>query len=191
VGSGVGSRVPLDSGLLSRETGRGGAGTTPVIPSGPSLDLPCACSAACLRRSPAPPRRGVKALATVAAEAAFRKAPAISPLDFFALIIGPRPGRDASSSSAAGGGRGAGAGSFPFDGDPASPLGSIALAGLFVVGMVSKAGELDLAASGFGDFGLSCSGDCVEGGVAAAAGGGVLRSWMFPATELPMALPGL
>lgn len=94
--------------------GRGGAGTTLVMPSGPSVLLFCVWR----RRSPAPPGRGLKAFA---AAAAFQKAPAISPLDFLALIIGPRPGR---LSSGSGGGdmgdstgdTGAGAGVIEGDG---------------------------------------------------------------------------
>lgn len=81
----------------STEIGRGGAGTTLVIPSGSSGDL--ACVASCRNFSPAPPGLGLKADAAVAA---FQKAPAISPLDFFDLIIGPRPGRESSTGSGAG-----------------------------------------------------------------------------------------
>jgi hypothetical protein len=88
-GSGVAS--------LSLDTGRGGAGTTPVIPSGPSETF----CAACLRRSPAPPGRGLKAEAALAA---LQNVPAISPLDFLDLIIGPNPGRSSSSGSAGTGG---------------------------------------------------------------------------------------
>lgn len=72
-----------------------GAGMTPVMPSGPSLGF----SAFLSRRSAAPPGRGLNA---VAADAAFHSAPAISPLDFFALIMGPRPGLTGSSGSGGG-----------------------------------------------------------------------------------------
>jgi hypothetical protein len=42
-------------------------------------------------------------LKALAEAAAFQKAPAISPLDFFDLIMGPRPGRDSSESTGVGG----------------------------------------------------------------------------------------
>lgn len=67
---------------------------TLVMPSGPSFSLLCARRI----RSPAPPGRGLKAVAADAADAAFQNAPAISPLDFLFLIIGPSPGRESSGS---------------------------------------------------------------------------------------------
>jgi hypothetical protein len=81
---------------------RGGAGTTPVMPSGPS---PLLVRDSSRNRSAAPPGLGLKA---AAADAAFHKAPARSPLDFFALIMGPKPGR--LSSGSGGGPSGASAG---------------------------------------------------------------------------------
>lgn len=92
-GSGVSGRLSLDN-------GRGGAGTTPVMPSGPSTAFCWAIRSL----SAAPPGRGLKADAAVAALAAFQNTPAISPFDFLDLIIGPRPGLDSSAGSAGIGG---------------------------------------------------------------------------------------
>lgn len=92
---GGGSTTETGSGGFCTGTGLGGAGITLVIPSGPSLVLFWFWR----RRSAAPPGRGLKALAALAA---FQKAPAISPFDFFDLIIGPSPGRISSSGSGAG-----------------------------------------------------------------------------------------
>lgn len=85
-----GAGAGAGSGGFSTDAGLGGAGTTAVIPSGPSL-----CSFAAWRSfAPAPPARGLKA---VDAAAAFHKAPASLFVDCFFLIIGPRPGRCSSS----------------------------------------------------------------------------------------------
>lgn len=175
--------VSLEGGRLLRETGRGGAGTTPVIPSGSSEPLLSACSAAWRRRSPAPPGRGLKALAAAAADAAFRNAPAISPLDFLALIMGPKPGRISSSSVAA---CDEGAGPSSLSGVPASLFGSATLAGLFIAGSVSGAGDAGFRLSALGDFALVCSGDR-DAGVAlpGGGGGGVLRPLRFSAIDWP------
>src|SRR6202043_1519043 len=79
--------VDFESLLMLRT--REGAGTTLVMPSGPSGCFAC-CSR---RRSAAPPARGLKALAALAA---LRKVFATSTFDFFFLIMGPRPGRSPS-----------------------------------------------------------------------------------------------
>lgn len=169
VGSGVGSRLPLETGLLSLDDGRAGAGTTPVMPSGSSVGLFCPCCCCCLSRSPAPPGRGLNADAAAAADAAFRQAPAISPLDRLVLIMGPNPGR--VSSSGTGGGSGAGAASLAGAGVDAPLLGSEVLEGLFI----------PTGGSGLGDSDLVCSG--VLGSTLTMAGGGVLRSFMLLASD--------
>lgn len=91
--SGISGTSGFGSGTFSG-SGRGGAGTTAVIPSGSLF-----CLLAALRSfSPAPPARGLKALALPAAfqrAAASLFSPAFFP--FLALIMGPRPGRCSSS----------------------------------------------------------------------------------------------
>lgn len=170
VGSGVGSSlVSLEAGLSSLDAGRGGAGTTPVMPSGSSAGLFCICCCAnCLSRSPAPPGRGLNALVVVAADAAFRKIPASSPLDRF-FIIGPSPGR--VSSSGTGGGSGGDAPSLAAAGVGGSLRGSEVPDGLFNPTGGSVLGDSVLVLSG------------VLGSRLAMAGGGVLRSLMVLAKD--------
>ena len=86
--SALGVSLGVSSGVACSD-GLGGAGTTLLIPSGPSS--PTLFFRRRIR-SAAPPGLGLKAVAAFAADAAFQSAPAISFLDFLALIIGPRPG---------------------------------------------------------------------------------------------------
>lgn len=139
---------------LSTEAARGGAGTTPVIPSGPS-----GFSCACRRRSAAPPGRGLKALA---ADAAFQKAPATSPFDFFDLIMGPRPGRLSSSS--------------PWGDVGFSTIGEAVFAGTGVV-VRSVAGAVGGIGAALPISGNTCFATSSDGSVNATAGATVARGW--------------
>lgn len=139
-GGSVGPVLP--SGAFCTEAGRGGAGTTAVMPSGSSSFLAIAAWAASRIRSAAPPGRGLKPLppvAAAAAAAAFQKAPAISPLDFLPLTVGSGS-EGVSSFTGSGGGGGSsglctgegsrGIGVVGMDGGAAPGIGDTAAGGV-------------------------------------------------------------